>query len=328
MKEMTPHWLQETASDLERLVAQNQLPHAILINGARGTGRRWLALWLVQRLLEQATPFIEPEATLGRTLASEALPSHPDFMLLQPAPDKRLVPVDQVRAMIAFLNLTSHQSGAKVALVIPAEALSTAAANSLLKTLEEPPPGTWILLVTQALSRLPPTVVSRCLRLRVNAPGRAQATDWLRKRADAEDWSPLLDLAGGAPFLAWEFHLNGLAAEARQMGQDFEALRRKAESPAAIARRWTKLDPEFCLRWLYQRLSREIRLSLAAPTSETGENEDPMHLQMRQETLNIGAVFDALDALGEARRLMGSGLNPELQMTSLLVPFFGRAHGS
>lgn len=249
-------------------------------------------------------------------------------MLLQPPPDKRLVPVDQVRAMIAFLNLTSHQSGAKLALVTPAEALSTSAANSLLKTLEEPPLGTWILLVTQALSRLPPTVVSRCLRLRVHAPGRLQATEWLRGRADIDDWSALLDLAGGAPFLAWEFQLNGLTADVRQMGQDFEALQRKAESPAAIARRWAKLDPEFCLRWLYQRLRREIHLSLAAQTSETGGNEDPMHLQTQQKTLNIGAAFDALDALGEARRQIGSGLNPELHMTTLLLPFFGSAHGS
>ena len=70
------------------------------------------------------------------------------------------------------------------------------AANALLKTLEEPPARTLLILVATAPSRLPPTVLSRCQRLRGRAPTRAEALAWLERANSGANWGPALDTIG------------------------------------------------------------------------------------------------------------------------------------
>ncbi|MEC7803529.1 MAG: hypothetical protein VX533_01615, partial [Pseudomonadota bacterium] len=86
----------------------------------------------------------------------------------------------------------------------PADAMTVNAANSLLKTLEEPPAGSVICLVTEALSRLPATIISRCQRVRVPVAPSEIALSWLQQIDAGPDWAPILEAAGGAPFLALE----------------------------------------------------------------------------------------------------------------------------
>jgi DNA polymerase-3 subunit delta' len=201
-----------------------RLPHALLIHGARGTGKLALAEHLAQFLLcEAADPAGRPCGACEGCrwfLAG----SHPDFRRMEPealarepvveaeegeAPVKKTKPsleikVEQVRELAGFLNLRSHRGRLRVALVHPAEDMNPNAANALLKGLEEPPAGAVFLLVSHRPARLLPTIRSRCVALPVAIPPREAALSWLAAQG-ADDATRWLAYAGGAPLLALEY---------------------------------------------------------------------------------------------------------------------------
>jgi DNA polymerase-3 subunit delta' len=146
--------------------------------------------------------------------------SHPDFRRLEPeslaeageaepGTEKKekasaQIPVEQVRGLADFINVSSHRGGAKVVLVHPAEALSASAANALLKGLEEPPPRTYFLLVAHRWHQLLPTIRSRCQHIALPPPPAGVARDWLGLQG-VRNADLALAQAGGAPLLAKKF---------------------------------------------------------------------------------------------------------------------------
>ena len=112
--------------------------------------------------------------------------SHPDYFDLQPDEGKQVIKVDQVRALIGKLDLTTSISERKVACIHPAEEMNAAAANALLKSLEEPAGNTVLILVSDNPGRLPVTIRSRCQAISVNQPDSQLVvqTGW---RADSDE---------------------------------------------------------------------------------------------------------------------------------------------
>jgi len=203
---------------------RERLPHALLLHGGRGIGKRHLMTAYAQLLLCESPV---DDAPCGRCAGCQlvAADNHPDLRCLTPAaliPDRndadssaeesqadrtearagkaksREIVIDQVRKISDFLAISSHRGGRRVVLVLPAEALNASAANALLKMLEEPPPGVAFLAVSDQLDAVLPTILSRCVLLRAPVPSHAQAIEWLRsngvERAEAK-----LAEAGGAP---------------------------------------------------------------------------------------------------------------------------------
>ena len=123
----------------------------------------------------------------------------------QPSAGKRKpsqqIPVDEVRDLQDFINLTAHRRGGKTIVFYPAETLNPNAANALLKNLEEPPPSTRFMLVSHRPSYLPATIISRCQQIVLPTPQAAAAEQWLREQGIAD---PALSLAqtGNAPLAA------------------------------------------------------------------------------------------------------------------------------
>ncbi len=187
-------------------------PHALLIHGPRGIGKHALALNFAQALL--------CEAPRADHLACGECPGcryaqagqHPDLVrleLLAIDPDDgelkafETINVDRVRALIDTVGLTSHRQRAKVAVIAPAERMNVQAANALLKTLEEPPAGTFMILVSDMPGRLPATIVSRCRRLAAPQPTKDESCAWLAAQGVAAPEEALAQ-AAGAPRLALE----------------------------------------------------------------------------------------------------------------------------
>ena len=206
--------------------ASERLPHALLIHGPRGIGKRALAEHFAQFLLCEASAAVRP---CGRCEACRWFVggNHPDVRWLEPeaiakspqsvgegegeergaarsAKPSLEIKVEQVRALANFLNIGSHRGRHRIALLHPAEDMNLHAANSLLKSLEEPPSGAVFVLVSHRPARLLPTIRSRCVALPVGLPERADAEAWLRSNgvADGARW---LAFAGGAPLQAFEY---------------------------------------------------------------------------------------------------------------------------
>jgi len=205
--------------DWQRLGAlRERLPHALLIHGQQGIGKRDLALHFAQGLLCE-TPLADGQPC-GTCAACHwfSQGNHPDFTVVRPealeasgetetdeggkkkAPSK-IIRMEQVRALIEAVGVGTHRAGLRMVVVYPLDALQTEGANALLKTLEEPPPSTVFLLVTDRLDRVLPTILSRCRQFSAQRPTAAAALDWLRSQgvADAE---AQLALAGGSPLTA------------------------------------------------------------------------------------------------------------------------------
>jgi DNA polymerase-3 subunit delta' len=214
-------WQRDAAT--AALANKRRWPHALLIEGRRGIGKRALALHFAQALLCE-----KPRADGGPcgTCASCGYVSagaHPDLRVIEPIErdeEGNETPIDEIRVgrireVTQFTQLSTHRQRAKVAVIVPAEAMNVEAANALLKTLEEPPPATYLMLVSHQPGRLRATIVSRCQRFVAPEPDPATATAWLAEQGVARP-ELLLAQAGGAPLLAL-----GLAEPAVQREREF-----------------------------------------------------------------------------------------------------------
>jgi DNA polymerase-3 subunit delta' len=212
----------------------DRIPHALLLHGPQGVGKLDLAERLAQRLLcETAGKHVAP---CGKCDGCRwfAAGNHPDIRFVEPetmartvamgeeegeerAKEKRKpsteIRIEQVRALADFLNLGSHRARRRIALVHPAEDMNAVAANALLKSLEEPPPGAMFLMVSHRPARLLPTIRSRCVAVPVSSPARETARQWLEAQGvrDAQRW---LAFAGGAPRRALDFAVGEQSARA------------------------------------------------------------------------------------------------------------------
>jgi len=203
-----------------RVVAdRGRLPHALLLHGMRGTGKRQFMRALAQLLLceRSGVDGVACNSCAGCQLF--AADNHPDLRRLVPEADqparagnadsedapaearsarRRMILIDQVRDIGEFLTLAAHRGGHRVVLLAPAEALNGPAANALLKVLEEPPAGAVFLATSDDLDAVLPTVRSRCVLLRAPVPDGPAALTWLHTQGISEAEDRLAE-AGGAP---------------------------------------------------------------------------------------------------------------------------------
>ena len=161
---------QEKQQQLNRQYQQQTLPHAIIIQGVEGAGKGILAKWLIE-LLTCQNPSITINGLSNDVAISHACGecktcllkksgSHPDHLLL--TSENKTLGVDDIRRGNAFLEKTAHLGLVKTILIPKSQLMTVAAANALLKTLEEPSANSFIVLLTDDLESLLPTIVSRC----------------------------------------------------------------------------------------------------------------------------------------------------------------------
>lgn len=197
-------WHTEQWEKIVNAMQSGRLGHALLLSGIRGVGKRMFVQRLVAKLLCQGDAGPCRICSSCRQVAAKG---HPAFTGLSLPEKKRDIPVDAVRDMCAGLAMTSHDGGTKVAVVDPVNALNHNGFNALLKTLEEPPTGSLLILISESPLGLPATVRSRCQMLRFPAPPAAEAELWLAKEApesDEESRRTAMALANGAPLRAME----------------------------------------------------------------------------------------------------------------------------
>ncbi len=308
-------WQREQWERLWRAGSDGRLAHALLLVAPEGTGLRAFAEhWSRSRLCRNAGA----GGPCGRCPDCEQIEAgtHPDFVRVLPEEAGKAIGVDAVRAMIERLGLTAGERG-KIALVDPADALTLQAANSLLKTLEEPPGGSVIVLLSTRPSRLPATVRSRCRRIAFGLPPRDTALAWLREQGveTPETW---LARAAGAPLTA-----RALARDADDEEPVVEALLQTLERGVVapeLAARLSDRPLAASVPLLATVITDLIRIRVAGDVAR-----DLHHPAQRERLERVAARLDALalfhylDELNRAVPGPSSALRPDMQIEGLLA---------
>ena len=201
-------WQASVWQQLHRQLARDELPHALLLHGVAGTGKSRLAMALA-RLLLCSAPVDGHNCGSCHACEMSRAGSHGDFRWLQPEDKSRVIKIELIRQVVEFGTLTAGFGARKVVVISPAEAMNPSSANALLKSLEEPSAGTYMILVCHRLHGLPATLRSRAQQLSFPLPAPEDTAQWLNGlTGNSQDSLKLLALAGDRPLLAQEIYYN------------------------------------------------------------------------------------------------------------------------
>jgi DNA polymerase-3 subunit delta' len=294
-----------------------RFPHALLLSGPRGVGKERFAQRLAAALVCDSEAVAARPCGECRSCRLSQAGTHPDIHWLAPEEEGKAIRIDAVRDLIGRSTLTTQSRGMRVFVIAPAEAMNRAAANALLKTLEEPVASSCLLLVSSATHLLPATILSRCQKLLFPPVAPAAAADWLRSRADPEGADAALALAGGAPLLAETYLAQQRIDQVVRLIGDLDALKNRKANPIAVAETWAALGAQTVLDSLKYILSDLLSASAAA----SPRLFLPLHredLQALIKNIHLQQQFRFMDELYRLERQLGHNLNPQM-LTERLV---------
>ncbi len=254
-----------------------------------------------------------------RLIAAE---THPDLHVLAPLEGKQQIGIDQVRSLIERVGLTPQYGGRKTVLVAPAERMTRAAANTLLKTLEEPPGDALFVLIAHRAGALPATIRSRCQMVDFPLPDADAARAWLTAKLGSEEAAATaLRLGHGAPLNALLLAADGRLEARERILEDLERLARGDGDPIASAERWRDLGLLEALYWLLSMVCDLVRLKNGRPAHSLTHSDRGPAMQGLARGLDLSGLFRLFDLLIEARRaaLGQLNLNEQLMLESIAI---------
>ena len=253
-------WQHAVWSRFASVLSGGRLPHAVLVSGEEGSGRRRFVTALSRYLLCQA-PVGGLNCGECKTCALTQTQGHSDWRWVGPPGNSRSIGIDQIREVIRFTAQTSALGQYKVLVVHPADSMTLPAANAFLKCLEEPAADTLILLITRSPFRVPATIRSRCQRVQLPSPDQESAAAWLAAlNGDPALAHRALAAADGMPMLAYDLlHLEGALDRAEERQQRLGALFTGQASPGDAAAVLAAMETEVAVRALLARIHHYLR---------------------------------------------------------------------
>lgn len=313
-------WLNEPYRQLIAQYQQARGHHAILLHALPGMGAASFVYAFARRLLCR-----HPDGMKSCGVCHDCrlmmAGTHPDWHVPQPEKGRQTLGVDAVREVLDSLYQRSRQGGAKLVWIEKADLLTDAAANALLKTLEEPPEATYFVLGCYEPARLPATLRSRCISLYLRAPDETHGVQWLNGRhpQDALALRTALRLQSGAPLAAesllqpahWEQRAALCQALAAALPQrSFFSLLPQLNHDDAAAR----------IHWLAALLLDAIKWQSGLSQALVNQDQLPL-VELCAGTLRASALQSVLRQWLTCRQrlLSVSGVNRELLLSEVLL---------
>ena len=306
------------------------MPHALLVTGRTGLGKSAFARQLTALLVCEDRG--AEGAACGHCSACRlhSAGNHPDYHFVtfgineKTGKPRTVITVDQIRELSATLALSRHGSGYRVTVLEPADALNVNAANSLLKTLEEPADNTVLVLVSSQPGRLPPTIRSRCQQVRIDVPATDVALEWLAGQYDGPRPEVFLRLADGAPLRALVLAQENALEERRARFDSLVGLCNGSQDPVTVAQAWAKDEDLKGLGWMREWLMDLLKIRLTGQIDGIHGVDLADRLQRLASKLDSRVMFRQLDAVNRNLRLADSSLNRQMMMEDVLLAWADR----
>ena len=324
---LQPHW--QRLWDAHR---DGRLGHALLLTGPPGIGKRHFADRFAAALMCDNPGADGQPCGVCADCTLCASGNHPDLTRLEPDAESKSgeIKVDAVRELCSRQALTASRGPRAVLRIAPADAMNPFAANSLLKTLEEPADSTLLMLVAENPSRLPATVLSRCQLLTMLPPDANSAGAWLSSRLGARklDARLLLRLAHEAPLRALMLADVQWLRLREDSFRHFQAIAEGRADPLSTAGAWQQLDARLVLEWLAGWVSDLLRLGCDRNVGYLNNPDQRSELSAMAVRLAPAATHRYLQQVLRARALATSSINKLLLFESLLVRWARLATGT
>lgn len=314
-------WQQSQWDQLSGVLKQNKLGHSLLVAGPAGVGKAMFAMAFAHRLLcEQKNR--ETACCQCKSCLLLKAGTHPDFLVVTPEESGKPIKIDQVRALVSFVTKRPQFGGRRIVLLSPAEAMNVAAANALLKSLEEPGAETLFILVSSESDRLPATVRSRCQRLDFPVPALDVAKTWLSQLIPDQAQSDLfLSMSSGRPLMALALKDDDWVVERQKKLTALAEILEGRRDPVSVAAKWHQRPVTELIRWWRLWLQDVLKCALGAGESAL-KNPDLMSILGRIANLASAQAFASydqklLESLKELQR--SAQLNSQLLLEKLLI---------
>lgn len=301
-------WHTRQWSELVRVSASGRLPHAILFSAREGVGVEELSKGFAHYLLCEAPADGLRPCGNCRGCSLFAAGTHPDYKTLLPADEGKAILIDQVRELADFFSLKSHYGRGKVVRIYPADDMNRAAANAILKVLEEPPAGGVLLLAVNRFSAVPMTIRSRCVRVPCEHVDPQSARAWLAgqlPQLEAATHARLLAQSGGAPLAALALASGEHGALEADILEAFTNIHQGRTHALVQAQEFAGLPLQHLLRALVSVTTRLIMAKFGRGTFYEGPEDTPdPSLQGLADHLNLKHLYAFLDLLFEWRAVL------------------------
>lgn len=312
-----PYW-----EHLQQYIRQSRVPHALLIKGSAGLGKRRLAWQYAAALLCENRQSNQLACGKCHSCKLFNAHTHPDFISIEPEAEEKALGIDLIRGLLPKLALKPQYEGFRIVIIHAAEQMNNASANAFLKCLEEPNERTVIILICANARRLPATILSRCQQLHIEKPDSGLAVAWLVQQQVANDHEALLNLAQGSPLRALDYAKEQLAPLRNACFKDWLKIARQQSYPAAVAEQWQKLPSTPLLQWLCSWITDSIKSHYTTEAKYFYNQDFHAELQVVNKKLDLKRLFALYDIVLATQKNWHTTLNKQLLFEVILINWF------
>lgn len=310
-------WLESTLADWSRAIAQQSVPASTMLVSSTGMGAESLIKQMAASVLcsNGSSP-----CGFCHSCHLLAADSHPDFHQVEPEKNAKSINVEQIRAVNRLAQESSQLGGFRVITISPAEAMNESAANALLKTLEEPPSDCCFILSVNQVSRLLPTIVSRCRQIHLPPLNQDKVADWASQQLGETVAPYVVKLNSFSPLAVTEFVETKQHVEFEKLASGFISFLQQPTDQLLQFSAQVNRDVEMHLTWLWYLLTDAQKYHFSID-----------QIDAIPHSANVSRLCDYPVLYRQTRALCHliqqlkqfSGLNSELLITDWLLNFKG-----